>query len=173
MLALFWAAGRSSWHHVRVLRCSNVSSLARRSSRHAVELACEVVTSDHDEPQLFWATDLSPEGIWLETSQPIIDTGSELVVCFRPAVWWEAREIIVFGEVARVSHGLRHEDEAPGIGVAFLDLSPSERWSLRCWLRPRPERSPARRGRKPVQVCATVDLPPHRYSDHPFAARVS
>jgi hypothetical protein len=157
-----------------------VSSLARRSPRHTVELACEVVTRDVDEPLLLWATDLSPEGVWLETGQPIVDCGSELVVCLRPLVWWQARELIVFGEVARVSQGRRDQDVGGGVGVAFMDLTAGERFALRAWLRPRPERRPSRRGGPHLRnhdlrshVCATVELPGPLYSAHPFASRVS
>jgi hypothetical protein len=132
------------------------------------------VTGQADEPLLLWATDLSAEGVWLETPEPIA-RGAELVVCFRPAVWWQAREIIVFGEVARVSQGLREEDHERGLGIAFLDLTSAERWALRCWLRPRPELAPGRRARprQTTHVCASVELSVPIYTDHPFASRVS
>jgi len=119
---------------------------ARRAIRHTVDMPCEVISPRDDEPQLLWATDMSAHGAWLETLGPL-DLGEQLVLCFRPGVWWRAREIQVFAEVARTSPGLRVGDDLPGVGLDFLDLTQRERWALRCWLRPRPEPEPHRRGR--------------------------
>jgi hypothetical protein len=161
-----------------VIRSSQLSSFARRSSRHLVDLPCEVVTRQDDEPLLLWATDLSADGAWLEAGARRLALGEELIVCFRPAVWWQEREIMAFAEVARLSRGLRGDDPAPGLGVAFVDLTAGERFALRSWLRPRPERRPARRPGahrrvEPTHVCARIALPGPRASDHPFASRVS
>jgi hypothetical protein len=138
----------------------------RRASRHTVELPCEVITSNDDEPVLVWATDMSVEGLWLETSRSL-ELKEELVVCFKPTVWWHARELVLFGEVARVSPGLRHGDGGPGVGVCFTDLERGERFALMSWLRPRPE-LPARR-RAPARPRTFEE----RFSSHPFAARLS
>jgi hypothetical protein len=130
-----------------VRRCMShhlhMSASARRTPRHLVEIPCEVITSDGDEPALEWATDMSADGLWLEESS--LPLGAQLVVCFRPGIWWRRREVTVFAEVARISRGLRPTDRAPGVGLSFLDLTGPERWALRCWLRPRPEPPPARR----------------------------
>ena len=137
----------------------------RRTSRHQVELPCEVIHARADDPLLLWATDMSASGLWIETDQ-VLDLGAELVVCLQPGVRWRAREITVFGRVARVSPGLRGADDSPGVGVDFLDLTRAEHWNLRRWLRPRPQPRARRRsfGRpRPRQ------RPP---SDHPFASRL-
>jgi len=109
----------------------------RRTTRHRVEIPCELVTSNRDEPELYWATDLSGHGLWLEGAQSL-PLGEVVVACVTPGVWWRRREIQVFAEVVRVSYGLRQGDSGPGAGLRFLDLSPAERWALRRWLRPRP-----------------------------------
>jgi hypothetical protein len=137
---------------------------SRRAPRHCVEIPCEVVLAQADEPVLRWATDMSAEGVWLEDGD--LRLGDELVVCFRPGIWWRRREIMVFAEVARVSPGLRPSDRGPGVGVAFRDLSGPERWALRCWLRPRPETAPARRRG------SSRSFAPPLAAVSPFASRV-
>jgi hypothetical protein len=142
-------------------------SSPRQAARHSVELPCEVITPDHDAPALMWASDMSAGGLWLQTSEPL-PLGSELVVCLRPAVWWRARELMVFAEVARLSRGRRELDDGPGMGIEFTDLTQPERWMLRRWLRPRPFIAARRR----VQARRVpTPLPP--FADHPFASRLS
>jgi hypothetical protein len=143
----------------------------RRSSRHVVDLPCEVIVADDDAPRLMWATDVSCDGMWIEMAQPLT-VGDSLVVCFRPALACRARELIVFAQVARCSLGRRDAADPRGMGLSFLDLTGGERWSLLRWLRPRPELQPRRRipGRAPVQ-------PPHPHlfdlPAHPFASRIN
>jgi Tfp pilus assembly protein PilZ len=145
----------------------------RTSSRHEVELPCEVITSDADEPSLFWATDLSAGGLWLETPKPL-SLGDEMVVCFKPSIWWRAREIHVFGQVARISPGLRGPRDAKGMGISFLDLTPKEKWQLRCWLRPRPESKPRRRALPSRNRFSITQSPKPqlRAQTSPFASRI-
>lgn len=115
----------------------------RRAVRRAVELPCEVVSRYVDQPLLYWATDLSPFGMWLETKFPM-QAGERLVVCFQPPIWWRARELMVFAEVVRASSG---RDNARGMAVEFNDLNVHERRTLRGWLRGRPPPLPRRRKR--------------------------
>ena len=136
----------------------------RHVTRHAVDIPCEVVTSHRDRPELVWATDMSGGGAWLETDE-LLEPGEHLVVCFRPAVWWRAREIQVFAEVTRISFGLRAGDRGAGMAVRFLDLTPGERWALRSWLRPRPLPEPRRR------VPSLRSMAPLVPPASPFAAR--
>ncbi len=145
----------------------------RVSSRHQVELPCEIITPTADEPSLMWATDLSAGGLWLESPQPL-GLGDEMVVCFKPSTWWRAREIQVFGEVTRVSPGLRGPRDPKGMGIQFLDLSAREKWQLRCWLRPRPQTKPRRRAlpsrnRFAIEPAPTPQL---RAQASPFASRI-
>jgi len=127
-----------------------------------VELPCELISSYVDAPLLYWATDLSPFGIWLETPLPM-QLGEQVVVCFEPPVWWTGREITVFAEVARVTHGRQRAarrgepQQLSGMGLEFLDLSTHERRALTAWLRGRPPPLPIRRQR---QVQSMRSLPP-------------
>ena len=120
----------------------------RRMSRHAVEIPCELITSTDDTPRFIWATDMSADGLWIDTRSPL-GLGEVVVVGFAPGVFWRAREIQAFAEVVRISFGLRWGDGEAGMGLRFLDLSPAERWALRRWLQPRPQPRPHRRGPAP------------------------
>jgi len=91
------------------------------------------------------------------------------VICLKPSVWWRMKESTVCADVARSSHGHRGEDDVIGMGLAFLDLEPHEKWALRCWLRPRPFRAAKRR--LPGADTRSVEMPPLFGS--PFASRIS
>lgn len=134
----------------------------RHVSRHAVEIPCEIITSQCDG-QLAWATDMSGGGAWLET-QALLVPGEHVVICFAPGIWWRAREIQAFAEVVRISYGLRLGDRGAGMAVRFLDLTPAERWALRSWLRPRPMPAPRRR----IPTRRALPAP----CASPFAARI-
>ena len=123
--------------------------------RRAVELPCELVSSYVDVPLLYWATDLTPYGLWLETPMPM-QLGEQVVVCFKPHVWWSSRELMLFAEVTRVS-SCRGQDR--GMGLEFLDISAHERRALEVWLRRRPPPLPKRRARAQSQR----KLPQPRY----------
>jgi hypothetical protein len=114
----------------------------RRSLRRAVELPCEIVTRHLDEPLLYWATNLTPFGLWIDTRFPM-QSGDVVVVCFRPAVWWPGRELMLFAEVVRATT-TRGET---GMGLEFLDADEHERRALTAWLRGRPPPLPKRRPR--------------------------
>ena len=118
---------------------------ARRSLRRAVDLPCQLVSKFVDEPLLYWATDLSPEGIWIETPIPM-RTGEVVVLCFQPTIWWPGSELRLFAEVARVSTARRRREAGlAGMGLEFLDLSVHEHRALSAWLRGRPPPLPKRR----------------------------
>ena len=158
----------------RTPRCPQTQS--RQSSRHRVELPCEVVTSASDTLLLMWATDMSASGLWLEAERPL-ELGEPLVICFQPGIWWHAKEIQVFAEVNRISRGKRGPGDRRGMGLSFLDLTQSERWQLRCWLRPRPEPRAHRRSlesERRFQVPNAVSPAfPAMMSASPFAARIN
>ncbi len=109
-----------------------------------MELPCELVSRYVDEPLLYWATDLTPFGAWLETPFPM-ELGEQVVICVRPGVWWHARELMLFAEVTRVASG--RELHERGMALAFLDASPHEERALAAWLRNRPPPLPKRRAR--------------------------
>jgi hypothetical protein len=119
----------------------HLSSVSRRFIRHRVDLPCDLITRDDDEPQLTWATDLSWRGAWVETDLPL-RPGDEVVLSFRPTLWSRDREITVFAEVARASMGRRGSDGRAGMGLRFLDLAAHEAVALQAWLAPRPARLP-------------------------------
>jgi hypothetical protein len=117
----------------------------RRALRRAVQLPCELVSRYVDQPLLYWATDLTPFGAWLETPIPM-ELGEQVVLCFSPGIWWAARELMLFAEVTRVA---THRDvEERGMGLEFLDVTAHERRALDAWLRNRPPPLPKRRSRR-------------------------
>ena len=118
----------------------------RRAMRRAVDIPCELVSRHVDSPLLYWATDLTPYGMWVETPIPM-QIGEVVVVCFRPPVWWPGRELMVFSEVTRVANQARGRHGPRGMGVEFLDLPAHERRTLVSWLRRRPPPLPLRRAR--------------------------
>ena len=112
--------------------------------RRAVELPCELISRYVDEPLLYWATDLTPFGIWLETPFPM-ELGEQVVLCFKPSVWWDHRELTLFAEVTRTRGATEVTDR--GMGLAFMDITVHERRALATWLRNRPPPLPKRRAR--------------------------
>ena len=119
---------------------------ARRALRRAVEIPCEIISSSVDQPLLHWATDLSPFGMWVETSFPM-KAGEVVVVSFQPPVWWPAREITVFARITRVADSGPPPAAGRGMGLELLDLTCHERRALQSWLRGRPPHLPRRRAR--------------------------
>ena len=117
----------------------------RRALRRAVDIPIALVTRHIDEPLLYWATDLSPYGMWVETPFPM-QLGESLVVCFRPGVCWPSRELQVFASVERASWA-SGKKQASGMGLNFDDITAHEQRALRGWLRWRPPPLPKRRGR--------------------------
>lgn len=116
----------------------------RRALRRAVELPCEIVSRYVDEPLLYWATELTPYGIWLEAPAPM-QVGEQVVVGFQPLVWWHRRELMVFAEVTRVAW--HREASMRGMALEFIDITPHEQRALSAWLRGRPPQLPKRRAR--------------------------
>lgn len=102
----------------------------RRGTRRAVDIPCEVIRTDSDEPLRCRATDLSHSGIWLETHTPL-QPDEPLVITFRPPEWPSPFSITVFGRVARVAAARSStEGSVPGAAVEFGDLSEAERDAL-------------------------------------------
>jgi hypothetical protein len=111
---------------------------ARRAERRAVNILCDVVAREWEAPFSHRATDLSPFGMWLQTSFPL-RVGDVVVLSFKPPTWSDTGDLTVFAEVTRrVKIFERHGVRRNGMGLEFLDLSDEERGRLRGWLRHKP-----------------------------------
>ncbi|HEX2677456.1 MAG TPA: PilZ domain-containing protein [Polyangiales bacterium] len=102
------------------------SSTRRKSLRRAVRLEADVLADLWDGPVPFVATNLSPDGLFLESDLPL-EIGSELIVSFVPPRWQTSEPVTALAEVARV--GLfrrRRERRMSGMGLRFLELENCE-----------------------------------------------
>lgn len=117
---------------------------ARRATRRAVSVPCEILTRGAKQPLQGHATNLSPLGVWVETPQGF-RVGEEVVLTFKPPCCADGTELTVFGEVARIEME-RPQDTRPsaGMGVEFIGLSPSEHQKLESCLRGLPPPLPRR-----------------------------
>ncbi len=111
---------------------------ARRESRGAVrrliDLECGVYSELWGEVIDHRVTDLSEDGLWIETDL-LLDIGDEVTLQFFPPDWEEP--LYVAGRVMRVGFQERAKPGAPvGMGVAFEALRTEERrgltQSMRC-----------------------------------------
>lgn len=121
----------------------------RRSLRRAVALECQVLSDLWDGQAPFVATNLSPEGLWLQTPLPL-ERGEELLVTLSPPRWGEREPLMALAQVARVGMFRRRgEATGAGMGLSFVDIDAAQRAALGRCLRglPPPLPSPARRAR--------------------------
>lgn len=104
----------------------------RRSVRRAVNLECNLESESWDGIVVLSATDLSNEGLWLE-SPYTLDEGQEVVVSFELPGDGEPGRVWAIAEVARVGLWRRRGDDArsPGMGLAFTYFSEDDRSRLR------------------------------------------
>lgn len=144
------------------MQASAVPAGSRRGIRRSVELGCELISNRGDIPAGCVATDLSAQGIWLATPEPV-RAGEHVVVCFEPGDGWIAGELTVFAEVARVTT-TRRANEGGGMGLEFLDLEGAERARLVDWLATR--KMPVPRRRRPLPRIG-FSLPPSPASFRP------
>ena len=115
----------------------------RRSVRRAVDLQCDVVFPDRDEPVRCRARDLSVSGVWL-TTPVLAEPGDRVVICFRPPNWPIIWNLTVFGRVARASKARRQDDRTSGMAIEFTDLTDAEREALAQGLKGLPPPKPPR-----------------------------
>lgn len=113
---------------------------ARRAQRRRLDLPCEVITRDWDEPVGHRVTDISPYGVWVRTSFPR-PLGERVVLCFTAP---HGRELTVFAEVTRRIPARTGDGRAHGMGLEFVDIGQVERVSLHRALRKLPADSRAR-----------------------------
>jgi hypothetical protein len=104
----------------------------RRSVRRAVKLECNLESESWDGIVVLPATDLSNEGLWLE-SPYTLDEGEEVVVSFELPGEGEPGRVWAIAEVARVGLWRRRGDDTrpPGMGIAFTYFSEDDRARLR------------------------------------------
>src|SRR3954469_22995050 len=99
----------------------------RRSLRRAVALECGIQSEWWDGLLELPATDVSNEGIWVETAYAL-DPGEEVVVALLPPGARTGEEVWAMAEVARVGLWRRRIDPWPiGMGLRFTYCSRSDR----------------------------------------------
>lgn len=118
----------------------------RRSSRHTVKIACQVVRERDFSLLADRVLDLSATGALVGPADPAL-TGERILVSFRiprSTVWIDAE-----ATVARVIHGRRPGEFSRALALEFDTLEPLPRFMLEAALRavpPAPPRSaPGRR----------------------------
>lgn len=119
----------------------------RRAVRRAVHVDCEVVSRFWDDSIPHLATNLTPDGVWIESSLPL-EVGEDVVLTFRPPRWEQGREVTCFGTVRRVDLRRRTSDpRSAGMGIEFLDIAEHDREDLARSLRGLPPPLPPRGAR--------------------------
>lgn len=128
---------------------SAVHTSVRRSVRRAVTVDCRLESDSWEGEVELSATDISDEGLWVETPC-ILARGEELVVSF-PLPSNPNERVWAIAEVARVGLWRRRQDPyAAGMGLVFTYCSVEDRSRLRAALRGRPPRLPKARRRPPL-----------------------
>jgi len=107
---------------------------ARRAVRRLVDIECEVYSELWGEAITHRATDVSEEGLWIQTDL-LLEIGEEVTLTFSPPDWEEP--LYVAGRVQRVELQRRFGDaSAVGMGIEFEALRTDERrrltYSMRC-----------------------------------------
>ncbi len=127
---------------------------SRRAARRAVDFRIDLVTSSWDRPVASRCTDLSPFGMWLETTLPVVE-GDQVVACFSPP--HRDKEMTVF---ARVRHVVRDDlgvrAQAFGVGLEFENVTVFEEKTLGDALQGMPPRLPTGKresGVQPIVAC--------------------
>jgi hypothetical protein len=134
----------------------------RRSVRRALAIECSIECESWDGTVSLPATDISNDGLWVE-SDVALNPGEELVVSFQlPGAPLEER-IWATARVARVGLWRRRDDVRPsGMGLVFTYCSESDRRRLQAFLVGRPPPLPpvcVRRSAREVEDSMTL-LPP-------------
>jgi Tfp pilus assembly protein PilZ len=107
---------------------------ARRAVRRLVDLECAVYSELWGEAISHRVTDVSEEGLWIQTDL-LLEIGNEVTLTFYPPDWEEP--LYVAGRVQRVELQRRPGDgSAVGMGIEFEALRTDERRrltrSMRC-----------------------------------------
>ena len=101
---------------------------ARRTVRRLVDLECEVYSEVWGEAISHRVTDVSEEGLWIET-ELLLEIGTDVTLTFHPPDWDDP--LYVAGRVQRVGLQRKAGDaSAVGMGIAFEALRADERRRL-------------------------------------------
>ena len=126
------------------------NKIRRRSLRRAVRIETDVLSDGWDQAVSLLATDLSPEGLWLESDLPL-EVGEEVVVSLRPPRWMADKPFRALAQVARVGLFRRKsEHRRSGMGLRFVQLDSPEADFLNLALRGLPPPLPTRGTRRAV-----------------------
>ncbi|RLB53214.1 MAG: hypothetical protein DRI90_21420 [Deltaproteobacteria bacterium] len=116
---------------------------SRRALRRDLGMRCEVVSHYCEEVVEHRVTDVSPYGVWIDTSFPL-HPGAEVVLSLQPPRF-DGAELTVFAKVARAVTGRRRSDRGPlGMGIEFGDLTAAEQLRLERALAGIPPKVPRR-----------------------------
>ncbi|MGB5810530.1 MAG: PilZ domain-containing protein [Polyangiales bacterium] len=106
---------------------------ARGAVRRLIDLDCGVYSEVWGEVIMHRVTDVSEEGLWIETDL-LLEVGSEVTLTFYPPDWDEP--LCVAGRVRRVEFETAVGSSSIGMGIAFETLRTDERrqlhQSMRC-----------------------------------------
>ena len=101
---------------------------ARRVVRRLVDLECEVYSDLWGEAITHRVTDVSEDGLWIQTDL-LLEVGNEVTMTFCPPDWEEP--LYVAGRVRRVELRPRPRDRnAVGMGIEFEAMRTDERRRL-------------------------------------------
>jgi hypothetical protein len=126
------------------------SKTRRRSLRRHVGVICSVASQLWDGTVEFAASDISHEGLWIDTPYPL-ELGEEVVLSFVPPGARYHEDVWAVAAVARV--GLWDTSSVPweaGMGLSFTYFSAIDRRFLAHSLIGRPPRLPRKRALMPL-----------------------
>jgi len=111
---------------------------ARRVARRVIDLECAVYSELWGEAIDHRVTDLSEDGLWIQT-ELLLEVGAEVTLTFNPPDWEEP--LFVAGRVQRVELQRKPGDrDAVGMGIEFEALRADERRRLTRSMRGLPAR---------------------------------
>jgi hypothetical protein len=110
----------------------------RRSLRRALTIDCRIECESWEGAVFLPATDVSTEGLWIQTSCAL-SPGDEVVVSFALPNASPDQRVWATAKVARVGMWRRRDDvHAPGMGLMFTYCSDADRQRLAEFLVGRP-----------------------------------
>lgn len=134
----------------------------RVSLRRAVRLETDVLCDLWDTRVPLLATDLSDEGLWLQSQLPL-EVGDEVLVSFRPPRWQSSVPVTALASVVRVGLFRRRPDAAAsGMGLRFTEIDEAASAALSACLRGLPPPLPGRRpgSPPPLRLDQALSAPP-------------